>query len=1143
MIVWGCFQNIEGQSFNNNLRAKTIIINKDTVNLDSFKIVPNSLKITQNGIEFKDYSIDYQSSSVIFNSKYLNLKLNVEYRVFSISTKNNYANKNKKLIEPVFLTTPRYLYNYNETNDKNNSFFSDGLNINGNISRGVSVGNNQDMIVNSNLNLQMNGNLGKGFKILAAISDENNPIQPQGNTQQIQDFDKIFISFVKDSNTLTVGDFLMQNNSQSYFMRYYKKSRGVQLDLNSKTKLGAINNTVNAAISRGKFSRNEIQGTEGNQGPYRLSGVNNEQNIIIISGTEVVYIDGQKMERGQQNDYVIDYNIGEIIFMPKRLINKFNRIVVEFQYSDRNYTRTVFSTSSSITNNKWINTLQYFTEQDNRFQPTDTFNRNSIQSILENAGDNKAIFFSSRTYNQLQKDRINYIKKDSLGFEIYQFTNQEEADSIYYSLTFSLVGANQGNYILVSSSANGRVFAWVAPLAGVPSGNYEPIIELIAPQRNQLLSYSSIYKPNDKTYFKIEGAYSNNNKNTFSNLDKRNDDGLGLFLNFKQSKLKKGDFEFNNSVNIEFVNSNFKFVERYRAVEFNRIWNRQLNNQSSIGSSTNEWISDISSQIAYKNRHFLKLDFSNFNRNQLFDGFRGFANYTFSKANSIFKISSEKLSSQEQLTGLSRKNDIQSLNSSFTYSLEKLSLSTGFNYEESVFNTDTSNNYQLNSFRYVQSNFNLKSRETKQWIYNFDASLRQDYNPLGQSFVLNSTGINYSANLQYASKKNNRLDIVHTYRYLREKNSTEDPETILGRIEYIGNFLKKSIVSSTFYQVGTGREQKRQFSYLPVLTGTGTHSWNDYNSNGLEEIDEFEVAAFKDKANYVKVLLPTNEFIKSNINEFNQSFRIQAPATWQGENIFKRWVSKFNTITSYKTDRRITDNSIETILNPLKLNISDSSLIAVNSLIKQTTFFNRSSSKFGIEHNIQSANGKQLLNNGFEWRTQNKNSITSRIGLSKSFGLIVFLEESKKTSKNNFFENRSFDYTSQIFSNEIIFQNTKNLRLGANYKYTQSINKPLLSDEKGYIHDFSFDARYFIINKGNIDVKISQININYIGNTNSPLAFEILNGLSNGQNIVWNLTLGGKAKNNIQLNLNYEGRKNVNNRAIHIGRVEARYIF
>ncbi|MEZ4688807.1 MAG: hypothetical protein R3A12_00950 [Ignavibacteria bacterium] len=65
-------------------------------------------------------------------------------------------------------------------------------------------------------------------------------------------------------------------------------------------------------------------------GPYYLVGGNNELNILVLSGTEKVYLDGNLMIRGEQADYVIDYGIGTITFNNNRLITSDSRIIGRF---------------------------------------------------------------------------------------------------------------------------------------------------------------------------------------------------------------------------------------------------------------------------------------------------------------------------------------------------------------------------------------------------------------------------------------------------------------------------------------------------------------------------------------------------------------------------------------------------------------------------------------------------------------------------------------------------------------------------------------------------------------------------------------------------------------------------------------------
>ena len=49
-------------------------------------------------------------------------------------------------------------------------------------------------------------------------------------------------------------------------------------------------------MSKGKYSNNSFKGTEGNQGPYKLKGRNGENYIVVLSGTEKVFMDGEKLD-------------------------------------------------------------------------------------------------------------------------------------------------------------------------------------------------------------------------------------------------------------------------------------------------------------------------------------------------------------------------------------------------------------------------------------------------------------------------------------------------------------------------------------------------------------------------------------------------------------------------------------------------------------------------------------------------------------------------------------------------------------------------------------------------------------------------------------------------------------------------------
>ncbi|MEL7020754.1 MAG: hypothetical protein AAGK47_04045, partial [Bacteroidota bacterium] len=380
----------------------------------------------------------------------------------------------------------------------------DGLNYNGSFARGISFGNNQNLVLNSSFNLQLAGNIGDGIEVVAAITDENIPLQPEGNTQQLREFDKIFIQLKKGDNQLTAGDYELRRPN-SYFLNYYKRLQGATLSNRSEVFPDAFLRTqASIAVSRGRFARNTIAAIEGNQGPYKLTGANGERFIIALAGTEKVFLDGVLMTRGLEQDYTIDYNRAEITFTNKRLITKDIRIIVEFEYSDQNYTRSLYAVNSELTYDRLQLQLNIYSEQDGKTPTTDRAFTPEEQAAFLSAGDSREDIFVTPSIDTALFDvsEVLYHLRDTIvAGQLYrdilvQVTTP--TDSVLYRANFLQVAQGAGNYILrapEATGANGRVFEWIAPdsLTGLPRGNYISARRLVAPQQKQLFTLGGIY--------------------------------------------------------------------------------------------------------------------------------------------------------------------------------------------------------------------------------------------------------------------------------------------------------------------------------------------------------------------------------------------------------------------------------------------------------------------------------------------------------------------------------------------------------------------------------------------------------------------------------------------------------------------------
>ena len=1061
------------------------------------------------------------------------------------------------MIEKDFKTNP-FLYNPNQKQGLPD-FGNNGLSLLGNVSRGVSVGNNQDLVVNSNLNLQLSGRLGEDVDVTGVISDENNPIQPEGNTQQLQDFDRVYIELRKDSSTLTVGDFLMQRPHNSYFMNYYKKSRGAQFSSVIYTRdSNRFSLSGEGAVSRGRFSRNTISGQEGNQGPYRLQGTNGEIFIVIISGTEKVYLDGELLTRGEQNDYVIDYNSGEVTFMPKRIITQYSRIVVEFQYSDRNYARSVFRLGGEYEVGKVNMRFNYFTEQDNKNQPFQQDLDDTARRILADVGDSLqlAVLPSIQGLESFDAERIMYRKIDSLGFQdVFVYTDNPQSDSNFFILNFSFVGQGNGNYIPVNSNANGRVFQWVQPAGGIPQGSYEPVIVLISPKKQQMYTFGIDYKLYKNTLITAELVGTDNDINTFSSKDGADDQGLGYRFGLNSIKtLDSGNaapLTLTTKLNYEFVDANFRYIERYRPVEFDRIWNRQLINPDAQKAFTGESIANADLTLFKKDKVSLNYNLGTYDRQNGFFGLRNYLDGTVYwkgfRVNGGAELLSTDLPSSPNTSAAKAEFNNQKIDVARLFPF--ITLGARYEIEESKFLTDTNSVLLSNSYGYNIYKVYIDNPVNANLLYHADYTLREDRLPAlsGEGFSNSTDGQSVNTSLQRNGNKGSRLLFNFTYRELDIKDaaltSIAPDKSILGRVEYDIRFLKKIFASNTYYQVGTGQEQRREFSYLEVLPGQGVYAWIDYDSNGIQSLNEFEIAVFQDQAKFIRVYTPSTGFVQSNSTELNQTLNINPQVYFKGKENWTRYIGKFNNLTVLKIDQKILEGEVTDALNPFKENINDTGLLSENSLIRNTVFFNRSDPTFGMDFTYQENRNRNLLVNGIDTRNRLDRELNTRYNLNSSWTINLLLKNGTKSFNSQFFSTRNYNFNYNEVEPEIAYQYKTKLRIALHYSYSEAANDTALGGEKMTNNDLGTEVRFNSLGKGSFNATYNYISIDYNGSANSPVGYEMLQGLQNGINQTWTLAFQQMLKSNVQLTVSYNGRKTETANAVHIGRIQARYLF
>ena len=395
-----------------NQVQRKLWLQADTVRLDSIAIAIGSLVL--DSIPPTDYEIDYVHSRLIWRPGAPRPadSVQVRYRRLPLMLDKVYSHKKASLIDHN-IAMGSYRYDGATANAGSSNFVNfNAIDYNGNYGRSLSVGNNQDVVLNSQFNLQLNGYILDSVRIEAAITDNNIPFQPEGNTQRLQEFDKMYVTFEKGRHKLTAGDYNMERPA-SYFLNYNKRVQGLAYE-GTVLKTNKVENrlTLNGSMAKGQFTRNIFQGIEGNQGPYKLQGENGEQYFIVLAGTERVFIDGELMTRGEDQDYVINYNTAEITFMPRRMITKDRRIQVDFEYQARNYLNTLLFVSDELkVGNRWTFRFNAYSNQDARNQSFVQSLTADQKAFLGTIGDNiDQAYYTTEALDTFAANKILYRK-------------------------------------------------------------------------------------------------------------------------------------------------------------------------------------------------------------------------------------------------------------------------------------------------------------------------------------------------------------------------------------------------------------------------------------------------------------------------------------------------------------------------------------------------------------------------------------------------------------------------------------------------------------------------------------------------------------------------------------------------------------
>ena len=1121
-----------------NLNVDKIVKVQDSIQLNLYSIQKESFSVRiKDSIDLdKDkYKIDFSKGILYLQTNRIEEdSLTVSYLKYPSFLTKKYFTLSDSLIVPVNKGIAR-LHSLSTPNAKNKSSFQilEGLNTSGSISRGITIGSNQNSVFNSELDLQISGKLNKNITLKASLQDSNIPIQEGGFSQGLDEFDQVFIEISSKKWNLRAGDIQLSEQG-SIFSSYTKKLQGILLSTEFSGEKVSGRAYASGALVRGVFTSSSIVGQEGNQGPYKLIGDNGELFVLIVSGSEKVYVNGLLLERGQNKDYVIDYNAGEVVFNSTFLITSDMRIEVQYQTSQQNFSRLLGVAGAKLKGEKWgFNTFVYL-ENDLRNQTLLQDLNDSDKQLLSEAGDDESRkVTTSVVETEFREGAILYTLEEINGISQYVYFEGDSApEEALFEVLFSNVGQGNGDYNLINSGGGTQIYEYVDLIDGVSQGLYDPITLLKAPEKLQVAVLKGYYNPSDKLGVELELSGSKNDLNLFSSLDDEDNDGFAAHvkLNNKIYQSKKSSFNINTETSIDFVHKNFIGIERFYNIEFDRDWN--LNEEI----NQNQLLTNVNLGVNYSNILQLNYGLQYLDFQEQYAGIRHVLN---SKLN-IKKWSLLNNFSNLESEGANFDTEFLRGNTNLIYTNNKFWGGAKANFEsnkeENIQTQELSLNSQRNSAYEVYSGVgdstNIYIKAGYRYRENdsiFNSKLQRVTK--SNTFYVNSVIINKPAT---------NLSAFVNYRTQKDIRQQKDVKNLNTRFIFRKNLFANKVQLNTLFESQGGTFAQQDFTFVEVDAGNGVYVWNDYNEDGIQSFDEFEISVFADQATFIRVLLPNQVFRDTYQNKYSQQVSFNFSSLKKSKNSFYKFASHFYNQVSYIIDRKTLreDSNIE--LNVFKDSSND---IGLNSSIRNSLFFNRGKQHFSTTYNYIESRLNSLLITGSQFRNVKSHEVSFAHKIKESWLIDLQLISGNTLSETeNITSSQNFEITNVEAEPKLSY--LFNQQSSLFFQYSISDKQNVIGDKETLLQQkLGTGFRFSSAKKGTITASFDWFENDFKGSSFSNVGFQLLEGLSAGTNFTWRIFVQKKITKFLELNIDYLGRKSEESRAIHTGNVQLRAFF
>ncbi len=1118
-------------------------------------IVPGTEFVVLDGVALDStaYGFSYGSGTIILHSRPDSLRslLVVRYSFLPVDLKEQYRRRvmtrrrDKK-------KQGRTTISKRASSGGDDNARSPGMRLNrsGSITRGITTGSRRDVAIESGLRLQVDGELVDGVRLKAVLTDENTPILPEGTTQRLNEFDRVFIELSSKRGAVQLGD-IDGRFSTGRYGQLNRKLQGASvrasIPANGPGFFRGASVSVAGATSRGVFRSQPIQAIDGVQGPYRLEGDNLERFIIVIPGSESVFLDGDRLVRGESKDYVIDYTTGEIRFTPSNIITAERRISVEFQYTTNQFTRTLLATSietgfGGIRNGLPLISLgaSLIRESDGD-QFSQEFALTAADSLaIMTAGDGVAFrsgaiqvpYDPEALFTQYRRE-TRVLSDGSTDSVFVALTGRPVDTEPVFRVTFTRRETGEGSYRRVGQSINGIVYEYT----GRGSGEYAPVRTLPKPRSQSLFNITSVLRPLDGLSLNTEWATSRKDLNRLSFKDSGDDAGNAYEINltYKPGELFLNDHEIGRlsiSATSNLRNDTFNTFERIRPIEFLRDWNlrdRSTSVAGSLGNNGSERLDRLAVRLDRTDSTAFGVDVSTLSLGTEYSGSRvsgdvnlrlhRFPRITYSGSSvSADDHQREIESTWEQhslrLTKPLHNNNIRPYANVSTELLREIDLTTG--------------EHQVPGFKAVTSAVGSRFL-LRRWTVSGDVSRRDEERRLSPTEKGSFQAWTLRSNADYHPGNTFRGSAEVGYRKTTAPDGRSDTgglvpsgnsDALILRLSGRWNTTRRDHVVNWLYQAQTERSATLQEIYIRTGQERGEFIWFDENGDGAIQIEEFVPETTPDEGNYVRTFIPSDSL--ESVTSVKGRIRWDYHHVQEGKS--NRTLLKgigLSTLVDFEEKSR---DPIRSRLYLLRLDRFRNSVYTLNGRIRfrQELSFFRNTPGRDLTIVFQDFRSLTELSAGEESKRGRLIELRSSSRLGRLWTITLRVLSDLNQTNSQSFSSRSFSISEVEVNPSVSVRVGEPVVLTFDPRWSKKSEKT--RNASASVLMVPIQARYSVQSRFDVVTRIEIAHVSLDRTLRGLTAFEMTDGRGAGTSALWRLSVQANLTDVLTATLSYDGR-------------------